>query len=118
MPVAVGNRRLMEQAWVCAPVQPQQAGTVVFVAVDGAYAGWILLGDVVKAHAQAAIRGLKAEGVAKTVMLTGDAEAAARQVADELGRGRDAQPAAARRQGAVGGAPAGGAEGRPACWPS
>ena len=68
-----------------APVQPQQAGTVVFVAVDGAYAGWILLGDVVKEHAQAAIRGLKAEGVAKTVMLTGDAEAAARQVADSLG---------------------------------
>ena len=82
--VAVGNRRLMEKLGL-APVQPQQAGTVVFVAVDGAYAGWILLGDVVKEHAQAAIRGLKAEGVAKTVMLTGDAEAAARQVADSLG---------------------------------
>ena len=82
--VAVGNRRLMENLGL-APVQPQQAGTVVFVAVDGAYAGWILLGDVVKEHAQAAIRGLKAEGVAKTVMLTGDAEAAARQVADSLG---------------------------------
>ena len=82
--VAVGNRRLMEKLGL-APVQPQQAGTVVFVAVDGAYAGWILLGDVVKEHARAAIRGLKAEGVAKTVMLTGDAEAAARQVADSLG---------------------------------
>ena len=82
--VAVGNRRLMEKLGL-APVQPQQAGTVVFVAVDGTYAGWILLGDVVKEHAQAAIRGLKAEGVAKTVMLTGDAEAAARQVADSLG---------------------------------
>ncbi len=82
--VAVGNRRLMEKLGL-APVQPQQAGTVVFVAVDGAYAGWILLGDVVKEHAQAAIRGLKAKGVAKTVMLTGDAEAAARQVADSLG---------------------------------
>ncbi len=82
--VAVGNRRLMEKLGL-APVQPQQAGTVVFVAVDGAYVGWILLGDVVKEHAQAAIRGLKAEGVAKTVMLTGDAEAAARQVADSLG---------------------------------
>ena len=82
--VAVGNRRLMEKLGL-APVQPQQAGTVVFVAVDGAYAGWILLGDVVKEHAQAAICGLKAEGVAKTVMLTGDAEAAARQVADSLG---------------------------------
>ena len=82
--VAVGNRRLMEKLGL-APVQPQQAGTVVFVAVDGVYAGWILLGDVVKEHAEAAIRGLKAEGVAKTVMLTGDAEAAARQVADSLG---------------------------------
>ena len=82
--VAVGNRRLMEKLGL-APVQPQQAGTVVFVAVDGTYAGWILLGDVVKEHAQAAIRGLKAEGVVKTVMLTGDAEAAARQVADSLG---------------------------------
>ena len=82
--VAVGNRRLMEKLGL-APVQPQQAGTVVFVAVDGAYAGWILLGDVVKEHAQATIRGLKGEGVAKTVMLTGDAEAAARQVADSLG---------------------------------
>ena len=82
--VAVGNRRLMEKLGL-APEQPQQAGTVVFVAVDGTYAGWILLGDVVKEHAQAAIRGLKAEGVAKTVMLTGDAEAAARQVADSLG---------------------------------
>ena len=82
--VAVGNRRLMEKLGL-ATVQPQQAGTVVFVAVDGAYAGWILLGDVVKEHARAAIRGLKAEGVAKTVMLTGDAEAAARQVADSLG---------------------------------
>ena len=82
--VAVGNRRLMEKLGL-APVQPQQAGTVVFVDVDGAYAGWILLGDVVKEHARAAIRGLKAEGVAKTVMLTGDAEAAARQVADSLG---------------------------------
>ena len=82
--VAVGNRRLMEKLGL-APVQPQQAGTVVFVAVDGAYAGWILLGDVVKEHSQAAICGLKSEVVAKTVMLTGDAEAAARQVADSLG---------------------------------
>ena len=82
--VAVGNRRLMEKLDI-RPAEPQKAGTVVYVAVDGAYAGWILLGDVVKEHAQAAIRGLKAEGVAKTVMLTGDAEAAARQVADSLG---------------------------------
>ena len=82
--VAVGNARLMERLHLT-PAQPDRAGTVVYVAVDGVYAGWILLGDVIKEHAPAAIAGLKAEGVAKTVMLTGDAEAAARQVADELG---------------------------------
>ena len=82
--VAVGNRRLMEKLDIH-PIEPQRAGTVVYVAVDGVYAGWILLGDVVKEHAAQAIRGLKAEGVEKTVMLTGDADAAARQVASQLG---------------------------------
>ncbi len=82
--VAVGNRRLMEKLGI-QPIEPQRAGTVVYVAVDGVYAGWILLGDVVKEHAAQAIRGLKAEGVEKTVMLTGDADAAARQVAFQLG---------------------------------
>ena len=55
------------------------------MAVDGVYAGCILLGDVVKEHAAQAIRSLKAEGIEKTVMLTGDADAAARQVASQLG---------------------------------
>ena len=82
--VAVGSRRLMEKLGI-QPIEPQRAGTVVYVAVDGVYAGWILLGDVVKEHAAQAIRGLKAEGVEKTVMLTGDADAAARQVASQLG---------------------------------
>ena len=82
--VAVGNKRLMEKLGLN-PAEPQQAGTVVFVAVDGVYAGWILLGDVVKDRAREAIRGLKAEGISKTVMLTGDTDAAARQVARELG---------------------------------
>ena len=82
--VAVGNRRLMEKLGI-QPIELQRAGTVVYVAVDGVYAGWILLGDVVKEHAAQAIRGLKAEGVEKTVMLTGDADAAARQVASQLG---------------------------------
>ena len=82
--VAVGNRRLMGKLGI-QPIEPQRAGTVVYVAVDGVYAGWILLGDVVKEHAAQAIRGLKAEGVEKTVMLTGDADAAARQVASQLG---------------------------------
>lgn len=82
--VAVGSRRLMEKLGI-QPIEPQRAGTVVYVAVDGVYAGWILLGDVVKDRAAQAIRGLKAEGVEKTVMLTGDADAAARQVASQLG---------------------------------
>ena len=82
--VAVGNRRLMEKLDI-RPAEPQKAGTVVYVAVDGVYAGFILLGDVVKEHAVQAIRGLKAEGIEKTVMLTGDADAAARQVASQLG---------------------------------
>ena len=82
--VAVGNRRLMEKLDI-RPAEPQKAGTVVYVAVDGVYAGCILLGDVVKEHAAQAIRGLKAEGIEKTVMLTGDADAAARQVASQLG---------------------------------
>ena len=82
--VAVGNRRLMEKLGLT-PEPPRQAGTVVYTAVDGVYAGWILLGDVVKEHAREAISGLKAEGIARTVMLTGDAEAAARQAADALG---------------------------------
>ena len=82
--VSVGSRRLMEKLGI-QPIEPQRAGTVVYVAVDGVYAGWILLGDVVKEHAAQAIRGLKAEGVEKTVMLTGDADAAARQVASQLG---------------------------------
>ena len=82
--VAVGNRRLMEKLDI-RPAEPQKAGTVVYVAVDGIYAGFILLGDVVKEHAAQAIRGLKAEGIEKTVMLTGDADAAARQVASQLG---------------------------------
>ena len=82
--VAVGNRRLMEKLDI-RPAEPQKAGTVVYVAVDGVYAGFILLGDVVKEHAAQAIRSLKAEGIEKTVMLTGDADAAARQVASQLG---------------------------------
>ena len=82
--VAVGNRRLMEKLDI-QPAEPQKAGTVVYVAVDGVYAGFILLGDVVKEHAVQAIRSLKAESIEKTVMLTGDADAAARQVASQLG---------------------------------
>ena len=81
--VAVGNWRLMEKLGI-QPIEPQRAGTVVYVAVDGVYAGWILLGDVVKEHAAQAIRGLKAEGVEKTVMLTGDADVASQLGVDEV----------------------------------
>ncbi len=82
--VAVGNERLMKKLGVSYRT-PEQPGTVVYVCVEGRYAGYILLGDVVKEHAGAAIRGLKQEGVKKTVMLTGDADAVARRVAEELG---------------------------------
>ena len=84
VPVAVGNEKLMArqgvQAIPCADV-----GTVVHVAIDGEYAGHILISDVVKPGSAEAIRGLKACGVRMTVMLTGDAEAVADQVAGELG---------------------------------
>ena len=85
--VAVGNRRLMEKLGI-QPIEPQRAGTVVYVAVDGVYAGWILLGDVVKEHAAQAIRGLKAEGVEKTVMLTGDNALTAQAIAKRVGVAR------------------------------
>lgn len=61
------------------------AGTIVHVAVEGAYAGCILISDVVKEQSAEAIAALKAAGVKKTVMLTGDGKEAARQVAEELG---------------------------------
>ena len=61
-----------------------QVGTVVHMAVNGAYAGHILIADVVKEHSAEAIRELKKAGIRKTVMLTGDADPVAKQVAAEL----------------------------------
>ncbi len=84
VPVAVGNERLMAAAGV-EPVSCSQIGTVVHVAVDGAYAGHILISDVVKPTAAQALRELRRAGVRKTVMLTGDTDRVARQVAQELG---------------------------------
>lgn len=82
--VAVGNDKLMRRIGVeykgCHSV-----GTVVHVAVDGNYAGHILISDVVKPTAKAAIDALHSAGVAQTVMLTGDAKRVADQVAGELG---------------------------------
>ena len=82
--VAVGNARLMHKLDLTAP-EGNEVGTVVHVAIDGKYAGSLLIADVVKPHSAKAIRELKHAGVRKTVMLTGDAEPVAKAVANELG---------------------------------
>ncbi len=82
--VAVGNSRLMERQsvnWLPCELP----GTIVHVTVDGFYAGHIVISDLPKEDAKAAIADLKASGVKKTVMLTGDTDAVARAVAAELG---------------------------------
>lgn len=84
VPVAAGNHKLMEElglGWK----ECDQAGTVVHMAVDGSYAGCILISDLLKLHAKEAISELKKAGVKKSVMLTGDAKKVADQVAEELG---------------------------------
>ena len=83
-PVAAGNARLMEKLGLSAPAV-RETGTVVHVAIDGRYAGCLLIADVVKPHSAEAIRALKAAGVRKTVMLTGDAEPVAKAVSAQLG---------------------------------
>ena len=83
-PVAAGNARLMEKLGLSVPDVPQ-TGTIVHVAIDGEYAGYLLIADVVKPHSAQAIKGLKQAGVRKTVMLTGDAEPVAKAVSAELG---------------------------------
>ena len=82
--VAAGNARLMEKLGLNAPAV-SETGTLVHVAIEGAYAGYLLIADVVKPHSAQAIRGLKDAGVRKTVMLTGDAEPVAKAVSAELG---------------------------------
>ena len=82
--VAAGNARLMEKLGLSAPAV-SETGTVVHVAIDGRYAGCLLIADVVKPHSAEAIRALKAAGVRKTVMLTGDAEPVAKAVSAQLG---------------------------------
>ena len=82
--VCVGNSRLMERQnvnWLPCELP----GTIVHVTVDGFYAGHIVISDLPKEDAKAAIADLKASGVKRTVMLTGDAEAVAKSVAAELG---------------------------------
>ena len=82
--VAAGNIRLMEKLGLQVP-EVSEAGTIVHVAVEGVYAGYLLIADVVKPHSAAAIRALKKAGVRKTVMLTGDAEPVAKAVSAQLG---------------------------------
>ena len=84
MPVAAGNAKLMEYLGV-PYISCHQAGTIIHIAVDGKYAGHIVISDRVKPHAKEAIAALKKAGIHKTVMLTGDAKAVAEQVARELG---------------------------------
>ena len=83
-PVAVGNVKLMKRIGVEA-VECHQVGTVIHVAIDGAYAGHILISDVPKPTSKDAIASLKKNGIKETVMLTGDIDRVAQQVAGELG---------------------------------
>lgn len=82
--VAAGNGKLMERLGIDYR-ECHSAGTIIHMALDGEYAGHIVISDVVKPHSRAAIADLKKAGVEKTVMLTGDAAKVAEQVAAELG---------------------------------
>ena len=82
--VAAGNARLMAKLGLTV-TEITEPGTIVHVAMEGRYAGYLLIADVVKPHSAAAIKGLKQAGVRKTVMLTGDAEPVAKAVSAELG---------------------------------
>ena len=84
IPVAAGNQKLMQKLGLeSAPCD--QIGTVVHLAVNGAYAGQIVISDVIKPTAAAAVKSLRKAGVKKTVMLTGDTASVAEKVAGELG---------------------------------
>lgn len=82
--VAAGNDRLMKSMGV-EYRECHCAGTIIHMALDGEYAGHIVISDVVKPHAKEAISRLKASGVSRTVMLTGDRKQVAEQVASQLG---------------------------------
>ncbi len=82
--VAAGNAKLMERLGV-AYMECHEVGTVVHVAVDDVYEGHILISDVIKPHAKEAVADLKAAGVTKTVMLTGDTRRVAEETAQTLG---------------------------------
>ena len=82
--VFVGNMRLMQREQVQVLTEHKE-GTVCYVAIDGVYGGCIVISDVIKPNAKEAIRGLKASGIKKTIMLTGDAKETALRVASEIG---------------------------------
>ena len=82
--VAAGNAKLMKKLGI-AYQECHHVGTVVHMAVDGRYAGHILISDIIKPHAKEAIAELKKAGISRTVMLTGDSKRVADQVATELG---------------------------------
>ena len=82
--VFVGNMRLMQREQVQVLTEHKE-GTVCYVAIDGVYGGCIVISDVIKPNAKEAIRGLKACGVKKAIMLTGDAKETALRVASEIG---------------------------------
>lgn len=82
--VAAGNGKLMKQLGI-AYRECHSVGTIIHMAVDGAYAGHIVISDVIKPHAREALAQLKRSGVKKTVMLTGDSKKVADQVGKELG---------------------------------
>ena len=82
--VAAGNTKLMDRLGI-AYQDCHHVGTVVHMAIDGKYAGHILISDIIKPHAKEAIAELKKAGISKTIMLTGDSKRVADQIAGELG---------------------------------
>ena len=82
--IAIGNDKLMKHLGI-SYISCHDVGTIIHMAIDGEYAGHIVISDIIKPHAKDAIREMKKSGVRKTVMLTGDRKKAADHVAEELG---------------------------------
>ena len=82
--VAAGNDKLMKKLGI-SHIDCHRAGTIIHMAIDGEYAGHIVISDVIKPHAKEAVSALKRSGVERTVMLTGDTEKVAEHVAKQLG---------------------------------
>ncbi len=83
--VCVGSSRLMEEAGASWHPCTKSSGTVIHIAIDGVYAGHVVISDVVKATSREAVRALKGEGVGRIAMLTGDTEASALEAAESVG---------------------------------